>query len=51
MPILSIKNRPRARYSKFADALLKLNVINAERLEVVSEEARQAKQPLERYLV
>ena len=50
MPIISIK-KAGVRYSKFADALLKLNVINAERLEVVSEEARQAKQPLERYLV
>ena len=50
MPIISIK-KAGVHYSKFADALLKLNVINAERLEVVSEEARQAKQPLERYLV
>ena len=50
MPIISIK-KAGVRYSKFADALLKLNVINAERLEVVSEEARLAKQPLERYLV
>ena len=50
MPIISIK-KSRTRYSKFSDALLKLNVINAERLAVVAEEARQAKEPLERYLV
>ena len=50
MPIISIK-KTRTRYSGFSDALLKFNVIDAERLAAVTEDARQAKQPLERYLV
>ena len=51
MPIISIKSKARARFTSFADALQKLGVIDAERLAVVVEEARQAKEPLERYLV
>ena len=51
MPIILPIKKSRARYASFSDVLLKFNVITAQRLEVVAEEARLAKQPLERYLV
>ena len=51
MPIILPIKKPRARFASFSDALLKFKVITEDRLAVVAEEARQAKQPLERYLV
>ena len=51
MPIILPIKKSRARFARFADALLKFNVITEDRLAVVTEEARQAKRPLERYLV
>ena len=51
MPIILPIKKSRARYASFSDALLKFKVITAERLASVTEEARQSKQPLERYLV
>ncbi|MCQ2390237.1 MAG: Flp pilus assembly complex ATPase component TadA [Kiritimatiellae bacterium] len=50
MPIISIK-KARARYTNFADALLKRGVISEEQLKTVAEDAKLSKQPLERYLV
>ena len=51
MPIILPIKKPRGRFASFSDALLKFKVITEDRLAVVTEEARQAKQPLERYLV
>ena len=51
MPIILPIKKSRARYASFSDALLKFNVLTADRLAVVTEEARLAKLPLERYLV
>jgi len=51
MPIILPIKKSRGRYASFSDALLRFNVITAERLSVVTEEARMAKLPLERYLV
>ena len=50
MPLIPAKKN-RARYASFSDALLKRGVIDAERLKEVAESAKEAKQPLERYLV
>ncbi len=51
MPLIHPIKKSRTRFGSFSDALLKFNVISADKLPVVVEEARQAKQPLERYLV
>ena len=50
MPLISIKKN-RTRYANFSDALLKRGVIDAARLKEVTEDARQAREPVERYLV
>ncbi len=50
MPLISVK-KSRTRYINFADALKQRGVIDAEQLTTVIEEARQAREPLERYLV
>ena len=51
MPIILPIKKSRARFASFSDALLKFNVISADKLTVFAEQARQDKQPLERYLV
>ena len=50
MPII-LPKKSRVRSTSFSEMLLKFNAISADHLSAVSEEARQAKQPLERYLV
>ena len=50
MPLISVK-KSRTQYASFADALLKRGVLTGDRLSVCVENARAAKQPLERYLV
>ena len=44
-------NKPKAHYGSFAEALLQCKVLDAEQLKTVVDQAAEAKQPLEHYLV